>query len=78
MVFFPANCGYGELSTGNDSVPRVVTLDDTVLPVEGTTFTFSCPPGLALMGPNSTICTKTGEWEPDPSELVCYSTGKSA
>jgi hypothetical protein len=59
----------------NDSVPRIA-LDDTVLPVEGTTFTLSCPPGLVLIGPNSTICTKTGQWEPDPSELVC--TGKSA
>jgi hypothetical protein len=55
----------------NDSVPRI----DTVLPVEGTTFTLSCPPGLVLIGPNLTTCTKTGEWEPDPNRLVC--TGKS-
>ena len=74
--FFSGNCGYAELSTpGNDSVPMVETLGDTDLPVQGITFTFRCPPGRALVGPNSTTCTETGEWEPDPSEAVC--TGKS-
>ena len=76
--FFPANnyCGHGEWSTaGNDSIPRIEAIDDTALPVYGTTFTFKCPPGRALMGPNSITCTETGEWEPDPSEAVCI--GKS-
>ena len=44
---------------------------DGILPVEGTTFSFSCPTGLALIGPNSTICTGNGEWEPDTSEVTC-------
>ena len=76
MVLFSVNCGYAELSTpGNDSVPMVEALGDTDLPVQGTTFTFRCPPGRALIGPNSTTCTETGEWEPDPSEAMCM--GKS-
>ena len=63
------------LAGGNDSVPMVEALGDTDLPVQGTTFTFRCLPGRALIGPNSTTCTETGEWEPDPSEAVCI--GKS-
>ena len=69
---FLANCGQLSILSGNDSVPRVEALDG-ILPVEGTTFTFSCPPGLALIGPNSTTCTGNGEWEPDPRGLTCTS-----
>ena len=70
--FFLANCGYQELQLlstllGNGSVPRVVDL----IPVEGTTITFSCPAGTALIGPDSATCTENGEWEPDPSGLTC-------
>ena len=46
-----ANCGHPELlslTIGNDSIQRVVDYDD--LPVEGSTITFSCPPGLELIG----------------------------
>ena len=75
-IVSPANCGYAELSPpANDSVPALEALGDSDLPVQGTTFTFRCPPGWVLMGPNSTTCTETGEWEPDPSEAMCM--GKS-
>ena len=40
----------------------------------GTTITFTCPPGRALTGPNATTCMENGEWEPDPSNLVCEGT----
>ena len=72
VFFFSGKCRHGESSTtGNDSVPSFEALGDTDLPVYGTTFTFRCPPGRTLMGPNSTTCMETGEWEPDPSEAVC-------
>ena len=56
--------------SGNYSVPRIEALD-SILPKEGATLNFTCPPGLVLIGPNSTTCTGNGEWEPDPSGLTC-------
>ena len=41
------------------------------LPVEGSTIMFSCPPGMDLIGSNSATCMENGEWEPDPSGLMC-------
>ena len=35
------------------------------------TVTLSCPTGLALTGPNSSICMGNGEWEPHPREADC-------
>ena len=57
--------------TGNDSIPNIEGYDDTI-PVEGTTISFSCPPGLVLIGPNSATCTEDGEWEPDPKTAYLY------
>ena len=37
----------------------------------GTTFNFTCPSNLSLIGPSSTTCTESGEWEPDPSRVMC-------
>ena len=54
----------------NYSLPSVVGYDD-IVPVEGSTVSFTCPPGLALTGPNSATCTGNGEWEPDPREIMC-------
>ena len=69
-----AKCGYAELQPKSDSnsycIPTIVGYD-TVLPVEGNTITFMCPPGLELVGPNSATCTRNGEWEPDPRGLMC-------
>ena len=55
----------------NYSLPSVVGYDD-IVPVEGSTVSFTCPPGLALTGPNSAICTENGEWEPDPRAVMCH------
>ena len=32
---------------------------------------FSCPPGMVLIGPNSSTCTENGEWEPGLNQLTC-------
>ena len=40
--------------------------------VEGTSVTFSCPPGLVLTGPNTSTCMRNGEWEPDPKYGSAY------
>ena len=48
------------------------------IPVEGTTVWFSCPPGLVVNGPDSATCMENGEWEPDPSGVMCTdSKGKN-
>ena len=56
-------------STCGDSVPKVLGYDN--LQYEGSTVTFVCPPGLVLIGSSSATCTENGEWEPDPSGLMC-------
>ena len=53
----------------NNSVLNVEGHDG--LPIEGSTVRFTCPPGLELVGSNSAICNVNGEWEPDPSGLMC-------
>ena len=75
-LLYIANCGHPALmpvctlSCSADSIPRVVGYDD-IIPVEGSTITFSCPPGLELVGPNSATCSRNGEWGPDLSGLMC-------
>lgn len=72
IIISTANCGIPELlsTVSNDSVPNIVGYDN-LIPVEGSIVTFICLPGLVLNGSNSAICTKKGEWEPDPSWLTC-------
>ena len=38
---------------------------------EGAVITFVCSSGLELSGPNSSMCMRSGEWEPDPREVNC-------
>ena len=40
--------------------------------LEGDSVSFTCSSGLILTGPNSSICTGNGEWEPDPREVACH------
>ena len=42
--------------------------------LEGTTVSFSCPPELVLVGPNASVCTRNGVWDPDPREVACKGT----
>lgn len=80
IIFYIANCGHPALmpvctmSCSTDSVPRVECYDG--IPVEGRTVTFSCPPGLELIGPNSATCTENREWGPDLSGLMCNDSAK--
>ena len=39
--------------------------------MEGQFITYTCPPGFVLTGPNASVCTGNGEWEPDPGEVDC-------
>ena len=69
-IIIIAKCGQPELLLiANDSVPNIEGYNG--LPIEGSVISFSCPPGLSLIGPNFATCTETGEWEPDLSSLVC-------
>ena len=38
---------------------------------EGASINFSCPSEYTLSGPNSTVCTIYGQWDPDPVEVNC-------
>ena len=69
-----------QLLSANNSVPTVDGSGDIIFINRGKYYhgSFSCPPGLALIGPNLAICcTENGEWEPDPSSLLYMCTGKS-
>jgi hypothetical protein len=39
--------------------------------LRGENITFTYPTGAMFSGPNSSMCTGNGEWEPDPSEVTC-------
>ena len=56
------------LSITDDSV---IAMGHLNLSVNGTVVTFSCPPGLMFNGPESVMCTHTGQWEPAMSEVNC-------
>ena len=82
MLYFPTvNCGYPELLSAmgndsginNDSMVPSISADFPDFPIEGSIVTFSCPPGFALIGPDSATCAENKEWEPDPSGLMCKS-----
>ena len=77
-LLFIAYCGHPEVlfTARNESVPKVVNTENFI-PVEGSTATFSCPPGFELVGSDTVTCTENGIWEPDPSGLICnYSSSE--
>jgi hypothetical protein len=39
--------------------------------IEGQFITYTCPPGFVLTGPNTSVCSGNGEWEPDPGHVTC-------
>ena len=41
------------------------------LALEGASVTFACPPGLIMVGSNTSICTENGQWNPDPATATC-------
>ena len=53
---------------------RAVNYDKSDLPTEqGTTINLICPPATSFMitGQNSITCMENGEWEPDPTSILC-------
>ena len=50
---------------------EVIAEIENSIAIEGAVANFSCPPGLALIGPNTTTCMENGEWEPDPGDAAC-------
>jgi hypothetical protein len=52
--------------------PVIVDSGSQVTPHrEGQFITFTCPHGFVLTGPNTSVCTGNGRWEPDPGEVDC-------
>ena len=45
--------------------------DKSRFPLEGQSITYTCPNGYILTGPNTSVCTGNGEWEPDPGQVEC-------
>ena len=80
-LYYVAKCERPELipvcTTSCNSVPTIMGIDDNDIRVEGNTITFSCPPGLELVGPNSATCTGNGEWGPDLSGLMCNNSASA-
>ena len=75
-MLYIANCGIPEIpfTPDNESAPVVVDyVDDNSVSayIEGSTVSFSCLPGLEVIGPNSATCTENGEWVPEPTGIMC-------
>ena len=68
------NC---EDSIGCDHPSAQLTDDSQIMTIGysemsmGSAVTLSCPTGLVLTEPNSSICMGNGEWEPNPREAKC-------
>ena len=60
-----AKCGHPTIK----SPVNIIDYGDNGLPAD--IINFTCPPDLSLVGPNSITCTGNGEWEPDPSGVMC-------
>ena len=39
--------------------------------LEGDSVTFGCPPGLIMVGSNTSTCMENGQWNPDPATATC-------
>ena len=63
IILISVNCGDPSSLQVNHSV-FITGYMDPVLP--GRSVQFSCPPTLAMSGPNSSTCLENGQWEPDP------------
>ena len=75
-VNFTAKCA-SPIRSLNDDSKRLVIADYSHPAIEGTNVSFSCPPGLVLTGPSTSMCMGNGEWEPDPSQVNCIGKVRS-
>ena len=63
-----ANCGHPMIN----ELIRVVGYDENDLPTEqGTTINLTCPSAISITGQHSITCMENGEWEPDPTSILC-------
>ena len=58
-----------------DPVRVIGEIQDMTPVMEGFNVSFSCHSEFVLSGPNSSTCTKNGEWEPYPREIECRQKG---
>ena len=68
-----AKCGYPlqQLQTLSNTSNSVISVGPNFPIIEGASINFSCPSKYILSGPNSTVCTIYGQWDPDPGEVNC-------
>ena len=53
----------------------VIVNEEQDLVMEGSSVTFTCPPGRILTGPNTSTCMGDGQLYPDPRKLDCAAPG---
>ena len=63
-------CDHLPIQTKLNNV-NVVTRSQNSPLTEGQFITYTCEPGFILTGPNASVCTENGEWEPNPGEVDC-------
>ena len=74
-LLFIAKCDHPKDLLSEEGNVSVSTIEGyNGFPVEGSIVRFSCPCGMELIGPlaHSAKCTENGEWEPDPSKIMCH------
>ena len=67
---YTVTCNYPPTQSIHGPVAEVSGSQDNP-PIEGQFITYKCPPGFILTGPNVSVCTENGEWEPDPGQVDC-------
>ena len=67
-IFLTVNCGapFDELASS------MMVMGYNGVALEGDSVSFTCSSGDVLTGPNSSICTGNGKWEPDPRISACH------
>ena len=50
---------------------RVLIAEYSDPALEGHSVTFGCPPGLIMVGSNTSTCMENGKWNPDPVNVTC-------
>ena len=66
-----AKCGYPQLQPLSRPSNFVMSVGPTFPITEGAFINFSCPHNYILSGPNSTVCTDYGQWNPNPEGIGC-------
>ena len=56
----------------DESATSVLVMGYNGVALEGDSVNFTCSSELVLTGPNSSMCTGSGKWEPDPRRSACH------